>query len=393
MTDPSAFASKAKEWVNTGELPGLQYLIAEGGSVIASECLGHQDLEQRQPVNSNTLYRLASATKIFVSIGFLRLVQNGVLKLDDPVSEVLPEYKNLTVLNADGAPQAAQQTMRMVDLLRHTCGYGYGNQGAFRDALLGAGLLGVDDLGYDHWLTTLNLRDWAAALAQLPMEEEPGTRVSYGLGHDLAGAVIEAATGTQLDDFMIQEVFTPLGLENTFFVVPEIRQADLSAFYTQQDGKAVSVETAKQSEFLHRPLAFSGGGGWDMLGNGGLVSNTQDFTTLLEMIVNNGVHDGHEFLSSQHAALLSHSQSSMLPYKDMLPGCEYSYGVAEVIDPERYQSKGTGSSGPKGKMWWGGSTNTYFFYVPEKKRVGVMLTNTFPFGHRGAVFKFGQLSA
>ena len=74
----------------------------------------------------------------------------------------------------------------------------------------------------------------------------------------------------------------------------------------------------------------------------------------------------------------------------MLAGCEYSMGTAIVTDSDLYREQGTGSDGPRGKLWWGGSTNTYFFYVPKTKRVGVMLSNTFPFGHKGAILQISS---
>lgn len=393
------FPDQIEKWVNEGVFPGAHYLVTEHGEVKHQARLGQIDLEQQIAISDNSLYRLASATKIFVSVAFLRLVQGSSLNLTDPVSNVFPEFNALQVFNADGECRTAQNKMTMLDLLRHSCGYGYADKQSphLRQAMFEANLMGVDDLGYDHWLHLHTLRGWIAALAKVPMEHEPGTRVSYGLGHDIAGAVIEEVSGLPLDEFMQQEVFEPLELGSTFFVVPEARAHNLTAFYNSQkndDGpnRCELIETAKQSAFLSRPKAFSGGGGWDMLGNGGLVSNAADFTRLMQMIVDGGLYQDQPFLSSSHAELMCCSQSGELAGKDMLPGCEYSLGAAEVIDPKLYSEKGTGSSGPSGKIWWGGSTNTYFFYVPDKKRTGVFLSNVFPFGYKGAVFKFGEFS-
>lgn len=396
MSDITEFESKLQAWVAAEDLPGVQYQIAEQGQSIAGGNLGYQDINANTAVTGQSLFRLASASKLFVSVAFLRLVETGQVKLSDPVSGIFPEFRTLKVFTANGEVVPAENSMTMLDLLRHSCGYGYGDAarrgGAYRKALMEEHLLGVDDMGYDHWRTDLSLVDWARALAQVPMEDEPGTRVCYGLGHDLAGAVIEAITGQSLASYFTEALCQPLGLTSTFFVVPESRAADLTAFYQRSDNETQLVETGQQSEFLSEPRSFSGGGGWDMLGNGGLVSNVSDFVTLLNMIVNSGQHTGQSFLQAQHAALLSRSQSANLAHPYMLAGCEYSLGAADVTDPDLYREQGTGSDGPKHKLWWGGSTNTYFFYVPDRKRVGVMLANTFPFGHKGAVFKFGRLA-
>jgi CubicO group peptidase (beta-lactamase class C family) len=396
MSEVDKFASELTAWVATRDLPGVQYHLAEQGKVIAAGNLGYKDIEAGAAITAQSLFRLASASKLFVSVAFLRLVESGQIKLSDPVSSVFPEYRTLRVFHTAEQIAKANNAMTMLDLLRHSCGYGYGDAarrgGAYRQALLEQHLLGVDDMGYDHWRTDLSLVDWARALAQVPMEDEPGTRVCYGLGHDLAGAVIEAITGQSLANYFTEALCQPLGLTSTFFVVPESRAADLTAFYQRSDNETHLVETGQQSEFLSEPRSFSGGGGWDMLGNGGLVSNVSDFVTLLNMIVNGGQHEGQNFLQAQHAALLCRSQSANLAHPNMLAGCEYSLGAADVTDPDLYREQGTGSDGPKHKLWWGGSTNTYFFYVPDRKRIGVMLANTFPFGHKGAVFKFGRLA-
>ena len=397
------FIAQVQDWINLSALPGAQCLLiepGEAGQVIRAENLGYQDIEQGIEVSDHSLYRLASATKIFVSVGFLRLVQKGRLSLKDPVSTVLPEYGHLKLLDQNGEVTDATQPMLMEDLLRHSCGYGYGDTSSpgFRDALMQAGLLGIDDLGYDHWCTNLSLRDWAKALAELPLEDEPGTRVKYGLGHDIAGAVMEKVTGQSLEAVMMEEVFNPLDLTDSFFIVPRNRQEDLTAIYSYTKGASSEsaltlIESARGSDFLSRPSSFSGGGGWDMLGNGGMVSSASDFANLLQVIVNLGEHNGRTYLETELANRLLSSQSHHLSHNEMLPGCEYSYGVAEVRDPADYEAKGTGSTGPIGKMWWGGSTNTYFFYVPDSKRIGVMLSNLLPFSLKGAVFKFGRLSA
>ncbi len=380
-----AFHTTISNLVEQQDLPGVQYRVKQDGETLASANLGYADLERGQKIGDQALFRLASSSKLFVSVAFLRLVQRGQVELSTPVADILPEYGHLRVFNENGSTRDAQNPMQMIDLLRHSCGYGYGDAtrlgGAYRQALMDAKLLGSDDLGYDHWRTDTSLRDWASALAKVPMEDEPGTRVCYGLGHDLAGAVIEEITAQPLDQYFTEQVCKPLGLNNTFFVVPEDRAGDLTAFYARLNDETRLVEPASASEFLRRPSSFSAGGGWDMLGNGGLVSNATDFCALLEYI-----------LQDPLTAPLLTSQSAELTFGDMLAGCEYSLGAAVVTDPERYRNEGAGSDGPQGKLWWGGSTNTYFFYVPESNRLGVMLANTFPFGHKGAIFDFGKLS-
>ena len=125
-----------------------------------------------------------------------------------------------------------------------------------------------------------------------------------------------------------------------------------------------------------------------MLGNGGLVSSTADMTTLLQFILNSGKQNETQLIEPALVNRLKMGASYSLEQSEMLPGCSYSFGIARVDDTERYAG-----AGPLGKMFWGGSTNTYFYYLPEQKQLGVFLTHTFPFAHLNAIYRFSGLSS
>lgn len=385
------FNQQIAEWVEQGLLPGAHHQIWEAGTLLDQQVVGYADSDSKNKLHEHSLFRLASSTKLFISVGFLILVKEGRLALTDPVSSVLPEYKDLNYFTSKGVQEIAINTMTMEDLLRHSCGYGYGAKGPYRSALIEAGLLSISSEGTDHWLHTLSLRDWSKALASIPMEAEPGTAVSYGLGHDLAGAVIEAVSGLSLDAFMQQKLFAPLNLNDTYFVIPNDRAADLTSYYNVRDNRLQLIETASESGFMERPTSFSGGGGWDMLGNGGLVTSAGDFARLIQLILQDGTLgdtlNGSEILTPALAKRLKTGATYQLDKGEMLPGCSYSYGLSCVDNTDRYSG-----SGPTGKMSWGGSTNTFYYYLPEKQRLGVFLTHTFPFAHLNAIYQFSGLS-
>ena len=337
--------------------------MSEGGRVLCDRAIGCPE---------RALFRLASSSKLFVSVAALRLVDQGLLSLDQSVSTVLPEHA---------------EEMTIMDLLRHSCGYGYGDTEPYGDALRSAGLMYQDTFGMNSWTHDLTLRDWARALADVPHEDPPGTVTRYGLGHDLLGAVMESTCSKSLDQILAEEVLEPLDLNNTFFIVPPDRQADLTDFHNYSDGSLKPVENSAESPFLTRPKAFSGGGGWDMLGNGGLVSSAGDFHRLLQTILAEGTFNGEQVLSRELSMLLLQSQTSELKISEIQPGCGYSLGVACVDDPKGYQGLA-----PCGTLWWGGSTNTFYFYRPDQGLCGVFLTNTFPFGHMNAIYRFLSLS-
>ena len=394
------FNQKILDWVEQGLLPGAHHQTWEAGKLINQQIIGYADCDSKTALHEHSLFRLASSTKLFVSVGFLILIKEGRIALTDPVASVFPEYQNLNYFTPQGVIEPATRPMTMEDLLRHSCGYGYGTSDPYRSALMQAGLLGISSDGADHWLHSHSLRDWTKALASVPMEAEPGTAVSYGLGHDLAGAVIEAVSGLSLDEFMQQKLFGPLELNDTYFVVPKARAVDLTGFYNVHDNKLQLIENAVESEFMKRPVSFSGGGGWDMLGNGGLVTSGGDFARLILLILQDGTFyrtpkstlggasNGVNILPPALAKMLKTGATYQLDKSEMLPGCSYSYGLSCVDNTEQYAG-----AGPAGKMSWGGSTNTFYYYLPEKQRLGVFLTHTFPFAHLNAIYQFSDLSA
>ena len=208
------------------------------------------------------------------------------------------------------------------------------------------------------------------------MEHEVGETVSYGLGHDMLGAVIEKIVGMPLDECFEREISEPLRLNSTYFVVPNTRSEDLTSFYLYDEGLK-RLETGQTSQFLQRPGSFSGGGGWDMLGNGGLVTNARDFARALQLVLDNGAFEVQHFLNPDSVARLTANRTEAIG--EMMPGHGYSYGIG-------YQKESAASAGRggAGKLWWGGSTNPYFFVDPGANLLGVYLTHTFPFGHLDA---------
>jgi len=380
-TELKQLHAKLTAWIEQGQLPGAAILAMQGNTLLDDSCFGHRDVKKNLMLNTDSLFRLASATKIFTSAAFLTLVDQARVQLKDPVAKYLPEYNNLRTFTGSGDIQAATKVPTVEDLLRHSNGFAYGDNEPYQSALAAKGLVSVTPAGLD-WSHSLSLREWAYALSEVPMEFEPGADVTYGLGHDLLGAVIETVTGQSVEAFFTEALVTPLGLKNTFFTVPAHRHADLTNFYSVKNENLICIEDAADSPFHTAPGAVSGGGGWDMLGNGGLVSNSRDFSRLLQMIMNRGSLDGVRVLNPESATLLTRDQTASIG--EIFPGNGYSYGLAYSKPlPKKYQDKSFGGYNP-GKMWWGGSTNTHFWFDPKLDFHGIFLTHTFPFRHLDA---------
>jgi len=359
--------------VARGDLAGAVVLLSRRGQIGFLETLGWSDLETRRAMRTNTIFRLASATKIVTSVALLSLYEEGRFGLTDPVADHLPAFRRLRVRNGPGEPAESQRPLLIRDLLRHTCGYGYGFRDPQQSDYRTAGILRPGpDLDWSHDLT---LDDWVATLAGLPLADEPGTRFDYGFCSDIAGLLIERLAKEPLDRVMEQRIFRPLGMDDTGFLVPEAKLDRLASVYHVEDGRTRVLDRGASSPFRHRPKALSGGGGWDNLGNCGLVSTAPDFFRLLQMLLNGGKLDGVRILSAKTVELMRQNHLAGLASPDAFwPGVGFGFGYAVLYDLGRY-----GNVGSPGAMWWAGSTNVHYWVDPKEELIGVFMTQVRPF--------------
>jgi CubicO group peptidase (beta-lactamase class C family) len=355
-----------------GGLPGAVLLVARHGKVASLRAYGSLDMESRAVMRPDAIFRLASATKIVTSVALLTLHEEGRFSLRDPVADYLPEFARLTV-GTSGAAAPAKRTLRIRDLLRHTTGYGYGFDEARQAVYRSAGIMRPGpDLDWSHDLT---LSEWAIRLATIPMADEPGTRFDYGFGSDLAGLLIERVTGLPLDRAIEERVLKPLKMVDTGFFVPDPKIDRLTSIYGIEKGKVEALDRAARSPLRRRPKALSGGGGWDNLGNGGLVSTAPDFCRLLQMILNGGILDGVRVLAPKTVELMRLNQLADLERPDSFwPGVGFGFGYAVLYDLSKF-----GEIGSPGAMWWAGSTNVHFWLDPREGLIGVLMLQVRPF--------------
>jgi CubicO group peptidase (beta-lactamase class C family) len=359
-------------------------LVMQAGEVVDETLCGYADVESQSRLTERSLFRLASATKYFISLLLLRLVDKGEIAFDDNLADYFPEFASPSIILSDGSTMSAKKPITIEDLARHSHGYSYGDKEPFRSAMIHAGLMKTDPVLGPDWTHEMSLPQWMSRLSEVPMEHDVGETVSYGLGHDILGAVIEKIAGMPLDECFEREISEPLRLNSTFFVVPNTRSEDLTSFYLYDEGLK-RLETGLTSQFLQRPRSFSGGGGWDMLGNGGLVTSARDFARVLQLVLDKGAFEAQQFLNPDSVARLNSNRTEAIG--EMLPGHGYSYGIG-------YQKESAASAGRGGvgKLWWGGSTNPYFFVDPGKALLGVYLTHTFPFGHPDAAHTLERMT-
>jgi CubicO group peptidase (beta-lactamase class C family) len=342
---------------------GAVTLVARNGRIAQLKAYGLADVDSKRPMQPDSMFRIMSMTKPVVGAAILMMMEEGKVRLTDPVSKFIPALKGLQVAvsqPAQGPPPAAgtqaepryytvpaDHEITIRELLTHTSGLASGtmsNSANRRVALKGAE----------------SLSEYLPRLAQTPLEFQPGTRWAYSAqaGFDVLLHVVEIASGQQADVFLKQRIFDPLGMKDTFFY--PVENPRLASRYDRQpDGTLRRNSTTPN--FLNGRY-FSGGGG--------LASTAEDYFQFAQMLLNGGQLNGKRLLSPRAVEMMA---SVMAP--DTLPGRPageaYGLSVRVVNNPA---ARNTALS--QGSFGWSGAYGTHFWIDPKEKVVGILMTQT-----------------
>jgi CubicO group peptidase (beta-lactamase class C family) len=362
--------------VDQKHFSGIVTLLARHGKIVDYRAYGVRDMDTGAPMTKDTIFRDFSMTKPVTGVALMILYEQGKWLPSDPISKFIPEFANLKVFKGVDAtgkmilvdPDHAP-TMR--ELMTHTAGFSYGNSGTVVDAM-------YKD---QHVLGSKNLQEMIDKLAAIPLLYQPGTKWIYSMSMDIEGYIIEKLSGQSLPDFMRDQIFSPLGMKDAGFYVPEENYARLATLYkADADGKLIVNAPAGSGlrAFKVQPTMASGGGG--------LVSTTEDYYRFAQMLGNRGELNGVRILapSTVHLIASNHVPDSLLTgeyhigLQVMRPGFGYGYNGAVVFDPpEANLPEG------KGTYFWGGAAGTWFWVDPTNDVVFVgmiqrMLTEASP---------------
>jgi len=361
------FSAAMQAKVDSGEIPGAVILIARGDRIAYLDAVGFRDREAKAPMTKDAIFRLASMTKPITTLAAMILVEEGKLKLSDPVSKYLLEFKHLQVgverPGSDGKPQLAtepaRQEMTVLDLMRHTSGITYGvfGKSLVKDRYNAAKL-------FDTWQTN---SDFAIKLAGLPLQYQPGTRWDYSMSTDLLGSVIEVAAGQGLEQFMAARIFKPLKMNDTGFVVHlESRGRIAEPQVVAATGKRPAVWDVAQD---HR---------WKP-GGLGLASTAYDYARFCQMVLNGGILDGVRVVSRETIDLMraNHLPEGLPPVPDLPINVSWpsrengmGFGLGFAVHTSEGVNKVPGSIGD---LSWGGAFGTYFWIDPKERMAAIVM--------------------
>jgi CubicO group peptidase (beta-lactamase class C family) len=356
-------------------------LVVKDGRVVLVSLVGDADREAGRPMARDTLFRIASMTKAITSVATMQLVEEGKLSLDDPLSKYIPAFKEMKVFVKGASTQSAQKPILIKHLLTHTSGIGYRMSvpKEHADWFVKAGVCdGVAECDRD-------LAGNCNRLASVPLEHEPGQAYTYGLNTDVLGRVVEVVTGKDLDAVFHERIFEPLAMTDTSFWLPDAKKGRLAALYkSEPSGLFRYTDGIKRNGSSFVSCSFYYAGPKRLLsGGGGLISSADDYARFLQMLVNGGELDGKRLLQAQTVKMMGENQiGALTANKQWGHGDKFGFGFGVWAPASAIKIPESVSS-----ISWGGMFYTYFWADPERKVIGLLLTQTYP--HVGDDLRMG----
>ena len=372
-----------RQGVDAGDAAGVAAMAATDKGVLYEGAAGLRALDQTAAMTTDTVFRIASMTKAITSVAAMQMVEQGKLKLDEPVPSIDPTLASPQVLegfDASGAAKLrpAKRPITLRHLLTHTAGF-----------------------GYDQWDPSLNRYVKASGLPpratgkvetiRLPLVFDPGDRWLYGINTDWVGRLVEATSGQPLDAYFRDKIFAPLGMKDSGYQPTAEQRARQARLYTRQPDGGLALQPIESVPAA--PEFWSGGGP--------LYSTPRDYLTFLQMLLHGGTFNGVQLLKPETVAEMHRNATGNIPCGvlktempaisndvDLFPGAPLRWGLGYMLNVE---------AGPNGRsagtVSWGGLFNTYYWLDPTRKVTGLIMTQVLPFADPRVLKLYGRFEA
>ena len=359
---------------------GVVAAVARKGKFVYLKALGERD--EGKPMEVNTIFRICSQSKLVTGVALMMLYEEGKFRFSDPISQYIPEFKDVKVLEEDtSAPDGyklvpAKREITIHDLASHTSGLTYifaGNYPKVVECYLNEGA--SDGLS----VTEGTIEDNVKKLAKCPLAFHPGERFEYGLSMDVIGYLIEILSGMPLDQFFAQRIFEPLKMVDTYFYLPDEKVERLAAIYEPDGDGGVrriedrtyyepSLATPELKANIYDGLYPYQGPKTYFSGGAGLSATISDYTRLCQMLINKGTLDGVRVLSPFTADYMLNTKLTDQP-SWVGDGWFVSLGGKTLADPG-----GELTFAAPGTFNWGGYYRTDFEFDVENELVYMLFT-------------------
>jgi CubicO group peptidase (beta-lactamase class C family) len=366
----AALSKQMNDAVQRGDTPGVAELVVDRQRILFEGAAGKSDIEKNAAMRTNAIFNIASMTKPVTSVAIMMLMEQGKLKLDDPVSKYLGAgFENLQVISkfndkdATYEARPAKNVMTVRQLLSHTSGIGYSFTNPIEFAL-------VNKTKKGEW--------------ELPLLDDPGTKFNYSSSTRVLGFIVEKVTGSPLEPWYQEHIFKPLGMADTSFAVAADKQSRLPVQYTRFTGTIAPLPAATVPATPTAPFR----------GDGGLYSTIEDYSKFVRMLLNGGTLGAAKILSPASVKMMGENQIGSIfverqPDADKqrtkpfpLGAGKDKFGLGFQIasaDPAMSKFRSPGS------MSWAGIFNTEFWIDPVKQIGGVQMMQLLPFYDDGAI--------
>ncbi|MEA2832983.1 MAG: methyl acetate hydrolase [Methylobacteriaceae bacterium] len=363
--------------VQREEIPGVVAVATSDSGIIYEGAFGKRDLGKSDAMTIDSVFWIASMTKAVTAAGAMQLVEQGKLQLDAPLGRLIPELASLKVLDgfdASGAPKLRPTTKAVTlrQLMTHTSGFCYDMWNADMSRY-------IEQTGLPRVISC------EKKALTLPLASEPGTRWEYGISIDFVGQAVEAASGKRLDAYLRDNLFAPLGMNDTGFKLGDNQRRRLVGMHARQPDGALApmpFEMPQEPEFH--------------MGGGGLYSTAHDYVRFIRMILNKGTLEGNRVLKTETVAMMGDNHIGELNMGkmpaaipqvtndvDLYPDQDKKWGLSFMINTQR-----TAEGRSAGSLAWAGLANTYYWIDPTRNVGGVILTQLFPFADKSVLGLF-----
>jgi CubicO group peptidase (beta-lactamase class C family) len=350
-----------REAVVAGTVGGVVAIGATENGIVYEGAFGPS-------MTADTVFWIASMTKAITATACMQLVEQGRLQLDQPMGKLLPQLESPKVLegfDASGAPKLrpAKRPITLRHLLTHTAGFTYTTWSEPMTQYVK--VTGTPSIGLAK-----------NAALEVPLEFDPGDRWQYGVNIDWVGKAVEAVSDQSLEIYFRENIFAPLGMTDTGFLISSAQKKRVAQLYTRRADGSLAPRAFQMPQ---RPEFFAGGGG--------LFSTPRNYMAFLQMLLHDGTFNGAQVLKPETVALMRQNHIGDLNVTtlkttdtafsvdaNLFPGMVHKWGLSFDINTE------PGPAGRSaGSLAWAGLFNTYFWLDPTKRVAGTVMTQLLPF--------------
>ncbi len=364
--------SLLSKYIQTGMMPNAVTFIARKGKVVHYKAYGYKNIEQKEGLKKDDIFRIASQTKALTSVALMMLYEKGMFLLDDPIEQYIPEFKHTKVLvslnsnDTSYTTRPAKTSITIRHLLSHTSGITYGNA-----------IYEKNKIPSVNSLEPITIESVVKKIASLPLEHDPGDRYTYGLNTDVLGYLIEVLSGMPLDQYFRKYIFAPLEMKDSYFYLPTHKVSRLVTLYSKD---SLNSPLYKCTSIDNQTYPYAGAQKY-FSGGAGVVGPIGDYAKFCMMLLNGGTYNGKQLLGRKTIDLMTTNQIGDLEVWDT----KDKFGLGFQIFTEKGMKNLPGSIGA---YKWGGMYNTDYIIDPKEELIMLIYTNVHPFANQNINQRF-----